>query len=157
MYTGCVATRGQSDLVLCMTICATSHASTIPLSVYISIPVQPAASLHLAASATLSMYISWLTFMDCGAVEKILISVSALLCGVARPSRVSDCIEATSVGVYVWRSITGWSVYWLPTAAHAYFSLARCPRSAARTLSSSRAEDRAGCPVVSQAQPSARL
>src|SRR6266516_348139 len=93
MYTGCTATRGQSDVVLCMTICATSQASTIPLSVYINIPVHPALSLHLAASATFSMYISWLTFMDCGAVEKILISVSALLRGLARLSEVSNCIE----------------------------------------------------------------
>ena len=69
MYTGCTATSGASRPVAVIACWATSQGSAMPLSVYTSIPVHPAASLQRATSATARAYSPAGTSLDCGQVE----------------------------------------------------------------------------------------
>src|SRR6266542_1658766 len=65
-----MAINGLKRSVLWIMTCPTSQGSAIELSVYTSIPLQPASSLHRATSATFRRYKLLSTSFDCEQVEK---------------------------------------------------------------------------------------
>src|SRR5215813_3287824 len=65
-----MAINGLKCSVLWIMTCPTSQGSAIELSVYTSIPLQPASSLHRATSATFCRYKLLSTSFDCEQVEK---------------------------------------------------------------------------------------